>query len=90
MLSKRIVDVEVRKEGPDAESALPVYVFCCDSLHVYASAFDYEAAKNSFDDQVVHFFYSYRNARSEDLAEGAQVIQERYRAHFEEMAPAAR
>jgi hypothetical protein len=88
VLSKVPVEVEIHKAVLDEECSAPGFVFACNKLHVFASAQDYREAEDSFHEQVVHFFYTYRNAKPDDLADDAAAIQALYRRYFEEsLAP---
>jgi hypothetical protein len=85
--SRSPVKVQVTEEGPDEENPQSVFVFSCDRLHVFASGVSYKAAEDSFHDQVVHFFRSYRDLPEEELADDAAQIQALYKANFQESAP---
>jgi hypothetical protein len=89
VLSRRPVEVEVFKEGPDNESQDSAFVFACNKLHVYASASTYKDAQDLFHEQVVHFFYVYRALPADQVADDAAEIQALYKAYFEESAPPA-
>ena len=86
VISLRPVEVEVGREGPDEESPESAFVFRCKKLHVFASGGTYKEAEDSFHDQVVHFFYSYRDAHHDELSEDAAEIQGLYRQYFQESA----
>lgn len=85
VFSKKPVDVEVRREGPDRESFVSAYVFSCNKLHVFASAATRKEAESLFNDQVVHFFRMYRDADPRDLAEDAAAIKALYDENFAEL-----
>ena len=90
VLSKLPVEVEVKMEGPEEDSMVSAFVFCCNSLHVYASAASRAVAENYFHDQVVQSFHYYLGVRREDLAPDAAAIQARYKANFEVSQPPVR
>lgn len=76
------VSVVIREEGPDEECGTWAYVFSCEKLHVFASGDTYSDAETSFHDQVVHFFREYKNARPEDLDDGAAEVKMLYDTYF--------
>ncbi len=88
VLSKLPVDVEVTREGSDAECNDAAIVFSCKNLHVFASAPTYKEAEDQFHDQVVHFFHVYRDSDPYELAPDALEIQALYNEHFQ-VSPAA-
>jgi hypothetical protein len=82
------VTVEVGTEGPDAETPVTAYVFNCPRLHVFASGATYKEAEDSFHEQVVHFFHSYRETDASELADDAAEIQKLYLDNFQESVAA--
>ena len=84
ILSTLPVDVEISRQGPDAESSECAFVFACKKLHVFASAPTYKDAEDLFHEQVVHFYESYRDANPDELAEDAAEIRELYTRNFQE------
>lgn len=84
VLSKKPVDVEVRREGPDRQSFVSAYVFSCNKLHVFASASTRDEAESQFHDQVVHFCRMYKATARNELADDAAAIKALYDANFEE------
>ena len=82
VLSCRPVEVEVGKEGPDEESPESCFVFKCAKLHVFASGSTYKVAEDAFHEQVVHFFFVYRNIPDNDLAKDAAEIKALYKQYF--------
>lgn len=89
VVSSLPVSVEVREEGPDEDCGVWAYVFSCPKLHVFSSAISYRDAESAFHDQVVHFFHSYKNARTEELDEAAAAIKSIYDRYFKESDRAA-
>lgn len=87
ILSTLPVDVEISREGPDAESSEPAFVFACKKLHVFASAPTYKEAEDLFHEQVVHFYNFYRDADPDELAEDAAEIRQLYAQNFQESPP---
>jgi hypothetical protein len=84
VLSKKPVDVEIRREGPDRQSFVSAYVFSCNKLHVFASASTRNEAESQFHDQVVHFCRMYWAAAPDELAEDAAAIKALYDENFED------
>jgi len=80
------VSVEIREEAPDEECDSWAFVFSCHRLHVFASGSTYGEAENSFHDQVVHFFHTYKAAEVDDLDDDAQTIKSLYDKYFSESA----
>lgn len=89
VVSRRPVEVEVGREGPDEDTVGPVYVFNCKKLHVFASAALYKDAEDQFHDQVVQFFLEYRAADPACLDDDAAEIQRLYKTYFRESSPSA-
>ncbi|HEY2809663.1 MAG TPA: hypothetical protein VGI91_12795 [Steroidobacteraceae bacterium] len=85
LYSRRPVEVKVTKEVADQQTPDPTYVFSCESLHVFSSAATYDAALSSFHEQVVHFYFAYRDTDTRELAQEAANIQVIYRTYFREL-----
>ena len=87
--SRKPVDVEVRREGPDRQSFVSAYVFSCNKLHVFASASTRYEAESQLHEQVVHFCRMYKAAARDELADDAAAIKALYDENFEEATAAA-
>lgn len=78
--SDRAVTVKVT-EGVDGW-----HVAECERLHVYAAAESYEDCLADLQDQVVHFFDTYRNLSKDDVVGLASDLADLYRDHFNDIS----